>query len=259
MDNKGQNLVVEMRNITKKFGDFTANDGINLDIRKGEVHALLGENGAGKSTLMNMLYGLFQPTDGQIFINGEEVKFKDPNDAIKKGLGMVHQHFMLIQPFNIVENIVLGMEPSKGICLDMKKARKDVVNLSEKYGFSIDPDAKIQDVTVGTQQRVEILKVIYRGADILIFDEPTAVLTPQEIEELVGIINNLKNSGKSIILITHKLKEIKEMADRCTIIRRGKKIKTVDVCDVSEEELADMMVGRAVVLDVEKSPQLPGS
>lgn len=172
---------------------------------------------------------------------------------------MVHQHFMLIQPFNIVENIVLGMEPSKGICLDMKKARKDVVNLSEKYGFSIDPDAKIQDVTVGTQQRVEILKVLYRGADILIFDEPTAVLTPQEIEELVGIINNLKNSGKSIILITHKLKEIKEMADRCTIIRRGKKIKTVDVCDVSEEELADMMVGRAVVLDVEKSPQLPGS
>lgn len=259
MDNKGQNLVVEMRNITKKFGDFTANDGINLDIRKGEVHALLGENGAGKSTLMNMLYGLFQPTDGQIFINGEEVKFKDPNDAIKKGLGMVHQHFMLIQPFNIVENIVLGMEPSKGISLDMKKARKDVVNLSEKYGFSIDPDAKIQDVTVGTQQRVEILKVLYRGADILIFDEPTAVLTPQEIEELVGIINNLKNSGKSIILITHKLKEIKEMADRCTIIRRGKKIKTVDVCDVSEEELADMMVGRAVVLDVEKSPQLPGS
>ena len=250
IDNK--DLVVRMENITKKFGDFVANDGIDLDIRRGEIHSLLGENGAGKTTLMNMLYGMSTPTSGEIYINNEKKVFKDPNDAIKAGLGMVHQHFMLIEPFTVVENIILGMEPMKGIKVDIKKAREDVIALSERYGFKIDPDAKIQDISVGTQQKVEILKVLYRGADILIFDEPTAVLTPQEITELIEIIKNLSKEGKSIIIITHKLKEIKQMAHRCTIIRRGKKIETVDVSDVTESELADMMVGRAVHLDVDK-------
>jgi len=247
-----------MENITKKFGDFVANDMINLDIRRGEIHSLLGENGAGKTTLMNMLYGMFSPTSGEIFINNEKVDFKDPNDAIRAGLGMVHQHFMLIEPFTVVENIILGMEPMNGIRIDKDKARKDIIELSEKYGFKIDPDAKIEDISVGTQQKVEILKVLYRGADILIFDEPTAVLTPQEITELIEIIKNLSNEGKSIIIITHKLKEIKQMANRCTIIRRGKKIETVNVADVSESELADMMVGRAVHLDVNKKESNPG-
>lgn len=255
---KDNNLAVYMNNITKKFGDFTANDNINLDIKKGEIHSLLGENGAGKSTLMNMLYGMYSPTSGDIYINGEKKVFRDPKDAIKAGLGMVHQHFMLIEPFTVVENIILGMEPVNGIKIDVKKARKEVMELANRYGFNIDPDAKIEDISVGTQQKVEILKVLYRGADILIFDEPTAVLTPQEIDELVGIITNLSNEGKSIIIITHKLKEIKRMADRCTIIRRGKKIDTVDVKDISESELADMMVGRAVHLDVDKKPQKPG-
>lgn len=255
---KDNNLAVYMNNITKKFGDFTANDNINLDIKKGEIHSLLGENGAGKSTLMNMLYGMYSPTSGDIYINGEKNVFRDPKDAIKAGLGMVHQHFMLIEPFTVVENIILGMEPVNGIKIDVKKARKEVMELANRYGFNIDPDAKIEDISVGTQQKVEILKVLYRGADILIFDEPTAVLTPQEIDELVGIITNLSNEGKSIIIITHKLKEIKRMADRCTIIRRGKKIDTVEVKDISESELADMMVGRAVHLDVDKKPQKPG-
>lgn len=250
IDNK--DLVVRMENITKKFGDFTANDGIDLDIRRGEIHSLLGENGAGKTTLMNMLYGMSSPTSGDIYINNEKKVFNDPNDAIKAGLGMVHQHFMLIEPFTVVENIILGMEPMKGIKVDIKKAREDVIALSKRYGFKIDPDAKIEDISVGTQQKVEILKVLYRGADILIFDEPTAVLTPQEITELIEIIKNLSKEGKSIIIITHKLKEIKQMAHRCTIIRRGKKIETVNVSDVSESELADMMVGRAVHLDVNK-------
>ncbi len=253
METNNKDLVVRMENITKKFGDFIANDGIDLDIRRGEIHSLLGENGAGKTTLMNMLYGLSSPTSGEIYINNEKKEFKDPNDAIKAGLGMVHQHFMLIEPFTVVENIVLGMEPMNGIKVDIKKAREDVVALSEKYGFKIDPDARIQDITVGTQQKVEILKVLYRGADILIFDEPTAVLTPQEITELIEIIKNLAKEGKSIIIITHKLKEIKQVANRCTIIRRGKKIDTVNVSDVGESELADMMVGRAVHLDVNKA------
>lgn len=255
---KDNNLAVYMNNITKKFGDFTANYNINLDIKKGEIHSLLGENGAGKSTLMNMLYGMYSPTSGDIYINGEKKVFRDPKDAIKAGLGMVHQHFMLIEPFTVVENIILGMEPVNCIKIDVKKARKEVMELANRYGFNIDPDAKIEDISVGTQQKVEILKVLYRGADILIFDEPTAVLTPQEIDELVGIITNLSNEGKSIIIITHKLKEIKRMADRCTIIRRGKKIDTVEVKDISESELADMMVGRAVHLDVDKKPQKPG-
>ncbi|MDO5713794.1 MAG: ABC transporter ATP-binding protein [Tissierellia bacterium] len=251
-------FAVEMKNITKKFGDFTANDGINLDVKHGEIHALLGENGAGKSTLMNILYGLYSPTEGEIYINGEKADMVDPNVAISKGLGMVHQHFMLVEPFTVLENIILGMEPMKGITLDMKKARENVLELSKKYGLTVDPDAKIQDITVGMQQRVEILKALYRGADILILDEPTAVLTPQEIKEFTHIIQGLAEQGKTIIIITHKLKEIKSMADRCTIIRRGKKIGTVDVEDVSIKDLAEMMVGRQVLLKVEKDKQVPG-
>lgn len=251
-------LAVEMKGITKKFGNFTANNNIDFDVRQGEIHALLGENGAGKSTLMNILYGLYTPTDGTIYINGKPVDIKDPNEAIKLGLGMVHQHFMLIKPFTVVENIILGMEPTVGIKLDLKTARQKVLELSQKYGLDIDLDAKIEDISVGMQQRVEILKALYRGADILIFDEPTAVLTPQEIEDFINIINNLSEQNKTIIIITHKLKEIKAMANRCTIIRRGEKINTVDVSDVSESELADMMVGRSVGLTVDKKEQEHG-
>lgn len=249
---------VEMKNITKTFGDFIANNNITLQVKKGEIHALLGENGAGKTTLMNVLYGLYLPTDGEIYIGGKKAVIRDANDAIKYGLGMVHQHFMLINPFTVVENIVLGMEPTKGLKLDMKKAREDVVEISEKYGLQINPDAKIEDISIGMQQRVEILKTLYRGADILIFDEPTAVLTPQEIEDLARILKGLKESGKTIIIITHKLKEIKSMADRCTVIRRGEKIDTVDVSTVTENDLADMMVGRKVSLTVNKSEYNPG-
>lgn len=258
MDLENNNFAVQMKNITKKFGDFTANDNINLDIKKGEIHALLGENGAGKSTLMNILYGLYTQTEGEIYINGKLEHIKDPNEAIKLGLGMVHQHFMLIEPFTVVENIILGMEPTKGLTLNIKKATEDIMKISNKYGLSIDSKAKVEDITVGMQQRIEIIKALYRGADILIFDEPTAVLTPQEIDEFVDIIKSLSDQGKTIILITHKLKEIKAMADRCTIIRRGKKIDTVDVNSVSESELADMMVGRSVNLTVNKEDREPG-
>ena len=250
--------VVEMRNIVKKFGDFTANDGINLTVHKGEIHAILGENGAGKSTLMNQLYGLYKPTSGEIFVNGKRLDMNTPRDAIDAGIGMVHQHFMLVQPFTVTENIVLGTEPRKGIRLDMAEARKNVVEISEKYGLSIDPDAKIEDISVGMQQRVEILKALYRGADVLILDEPTASLTPQEIVELIDIMHNLTADGKSIILITHKLKEIKESADFCTIIRLGKYIGTVDVETVNEDQLASMMVGRQVTFQVDKPEQEPG-
>lgn len=251
-------LAVDMRNIVKKFGDFTANNNINFDVRQGEIHALLGENGAGKSTLMNVLYGLYSPTSGSIYINGNLVDIKDANEAIKVGLGMVHQHFMLIKPFTVVENIILGMEPTKGLALDIKLARESVIELSKKYGLDINPDEKIENISVGMQQRVEILKALYRGADILIFDEPTAVLTPQEIDDFINIINNLSKQGKTIILITHKLKEIKAMADRCTIIRRGEKIDTVEVKEVTESDLADMMVGRSVGLKVDKKDQEHG-
>ncbi|WBW49718.1 ABC transporter ATP-binding protein [Peptoniphilus equinus] len=253
-----QPLAVEMRQVTKKFGSFTANDKIDLDIRQGEIHALLGENGAGKSTLMNILYGLYTPTGGEVLINGKTVNFSDPNDAIAAGLGMVHQHFMLIQPFTVVQNIILGKEPLKGMAVDMAKAKADVEALSAKYGLSVDLDAKIEDISVGMQQRVEILKALYRGADILILDEPTAVLTPQEIDDFINIINQLSEQGKTIIIITHKLREIKAMADRCTIIRRGQKIQTVQVSEVNEDELADMMVGRSVDLHVDKADQEPG-
>ena len=250
--------VIEMRNIVKKFGDFTANDGINLTVHKGEIHAILGENGAGKSTLMNQLYGLYRPTSGEIIVNGKKLDMSTPRDAIAAGIGMVHQHFMLIQPFTVTENIVLGTEPRKGLVLDMATARKNVVELSKRYGLAIDPDAKIEDISVGMQQRVEILKALYRGADVLILDEPTASLTPQEIVELIDIMHNLTADGKSILLITHKLKEIKASADYCTIIRLGKYIDTVDVEKVTEDELASMMVGRQVTFTVDKPEQAPG-
>lgn len=251
--------VIEMRNIVKKFGDFTANDGINLIVHKGEIHAILGENGAGKSTLMNQLYGLLKPTSGDILVNGKKIEMNNPRDAIDAGIGMVHQHFMLIQPFTVTENIVLGTEPTKNIKLDMAAARKNVVELSERYGMAIDPDAKIEDISVGMQQRVEILKALYRGADILILDEPTASLTPQEIEELIAIMEGLVKDGKSIILISHKLKEIKQSADFCTIIRAGKYIDTVDVEKVDENEMASMMVGRKVAFRVDKPDREPGA
>ena len=214
--------VVEMKNITKKFGSFIANENINLTVHKGEVHALLGENGAGKSTLMNILYGLYQQTSGEIYINEKLVNMDNPNVAISNGIGMVHQHFMLVQPFTVAQNIILGVEPTKGLgSIDINKAIEEVKAISEKYGLYVDPNAKIEDISVGMQQRVEILKALYRGAEILILDEPTAVLTPQEIQELIQIIRNLTKEGKSIIIITHKLKEIKAAADYCTIIRRG--------------------------------------
>ena len=251
-------VAVEMRNIVKKFGDFTANDGINLVVHKGEIHAILGENGAGKSTLMNQLYGMYTPTSGEILIGGEPTVIDSPRTAIAKGIGMVHQHFMLVQPFTITENIVLGMEPRNGIKLDMKKARESVLEISKRYQLSIDPDAKIEDISVGMQQRVEILKALYRGAETLILDEPTASLTPQEIVELIGIMHNLTADGKSIILITHKLREIKEAADYCTIIRLGKYIGTVKVSDVDENVLASMMVGRNVNFSVDKPELEPG-
>lgn len=251
-------VVISMQEIVKKFGDFTANDHINLTVHKGEVHAILGENGAGKSTLMNVLCGLYKPTSGKIFMNGKEVSFSSPKDAIDAGIGMVHQHFMLIQPFTVTDNIILGVEPTKGIVVDRKTAKEKVLELSERYNMKIDPDAKIEDISVGMQQRVEILKVLYRGADVLILDEPTASLTPQEIEGLMEIIENLTADGKSIILITHKLKEITASSDNCTIIRQGKYINTVKVAGVNENDLAAMMVGRDVSFQVEKQDQEAG-
>ncbi|MCR5100706.1 MAG: ABC transporter ATP-binding protein [Butyrivibrio sp.] len=251
-------IVIQMKDIVKKFGDFTANDHINLTVHKGEVHAILGENGAGKSTLMNVLYGMYRPTSGSIYVNGQEAIIDNPQKAISLGIGMVHQHFMLVQPFTVTENIILGMEPMNGITVDLKSAREKIIELSEKYNLMVDPDAKIEDISVGMQQRVEILKVLYRGANILILDEPTASLTPQEIIDLMDIIHNLTKDGKSVILITHKLKEIKLAADNCSIIRRGKYIDTVNVEKTTEDELASMMVGRQVSFKVDKKPQTPG-
>lgn len=251
-------VVVSMNDIVKKFGNFVANDHINLTVHKGEVHAILGENGAGKSTLMNILYGLYIPTSGEISINGKPVHIANPKHAIELGIGMVHQHFMLVQPFTVTENIILGAEMVKGLTVDLKSAKKKVIELSEKYGMQVDPDAKIEDISVGMQQRVEILKVLYRGANTLILDEPTASLTPQEIKELIEIIHHLVKDGKSVILITHKLKEIKAIADYCTIIRQGKYIRTVKVQDVTEKELASMMVGRDLEFKVEKKSLTPG-
>lgn len=250
--------VIEMLNITKRFPGIVANDNITLQLKKGEIHALLGENGAGKSTLMSVLFGLYQPEEGEIRKDGKKVDIQDPNDANELGIGMVHQHFMLVQPFSVTENIILGMEPMKGLTVDLKTARKRVEEISKRYNMQVDPDAKIEDISVGMQQRVEILKVLYRGADILILDEPTASLTPQEITELMEIISNLTADGKSVILITHKLKEITSCADYCTIIRQGKYIDTVKVSDVNENDLAAMMVGRKVEFKVEKKDIKPG-
>lgn len=250
--------VVEMKGITKVFPGTVANDNVNFELFKGETHVLLGENGAGKTTLMNVLYGLYQAEKGDIFIEGKKVNITSPNDAIKLGIGMVHQHFMLVNNFTVAENIVLGIEPRKGLKLDINKAIKDVDEIAKKYGFSIDPKSVIEDISVGQQQKVEILKALYRGANILILDEPTAVLTPQEIDELGEIIENLKSQGKSVILITHKLKEVMKMSDRVTIIRRGKVTGTVKTAETNIDELAELMVGRKVDLNIDKKPQKLG-
>ena len=249
--------VIEMCNITKKFPGIIANDNITIQLKKGEIHALLGENGAGKSTLMSVLFGLYQPEEGVIKKNGQEVRVKDPNDANDLGIGMVHQHFKLVHNFSVLQNIILGVETVRGGFLKMDAAREKVMALSEQYGLKVDPDALIEDITVGMQQRVEILKMLYRDNEILIFDEPTAVLTPQEIEELMKIMKGLAAEGKSILFITHKLNEIKEVADRCTVLRKGKYIGTVNVADVSKEEMSEMMVGRKVSLNVEKDEAKP--
>ena len=249
--------VIEMREITKIFGEFVANDKINLELRKGEIHALLGENGAGKSTLMNMLAGLLEPTSGEIVVNGKSEKLDSPSKAASLGIGMVHQHFMLVEAFTVAENIILGSEVTNKGVLDLKKANADILELSERYGLAVDPTAKVEDISVGAQQRVEILKTLYRGADILIFDEPTAVLTPAEILELMEIMKTLVKEGKSIILITHKLDEIRAVADRVTVIRRGKSIQTVGIEGATNKDLAEMMVGRSVSFVTEKEEAHP--
>ena len=249
--------VIEMREITKVFGEFVANDKINLELRKGEIHALLGENGAGKSTLMNMLAGLLEPTSGEIVVNGQAVKLDSPSKAASLGIGMVHQHFMLVEAFTVAENIILGSEMTKNGVLDIARATREINELSERYGLAVDPSAKVADISVGAQQRVEILKTLYRGADILIFDEPTAVLTPSEIDELMAIMKNLVKEGKSIILITHKLDEIRAVSDRVTVIRRGKSIETVEIAGVTNADLAEMMVGRSVSFKTAKEASHP--
>ena len=248
--------VIEMLGIRKEFPGIVANDNINLQVEEGEIHAILGENGAGKSTLMSILFGLYQADKGVIKVRGKEVSIKSPNDAFDLGIGMVHQHFQLVHNFTVAENIILGKEG--GFVYDIKSASKKIKEISKHYGLEIEPDMVIEDITVGMQQRVEILKMLYRDADILIFDEPTAVLTPQEIDELMTIMKNLAAEGKSIILITHKLDEIKRVAKRCTIIRRGKFIGVVDVATTSVNEMAAMMVGRPVSFKVDKAPNTPG-
>ena len=249
---------IEMLHITKRFPGIIANDDITLQLKKGEIHALLGENGAGKSTLMSVLFGLYQAEEGIIKKDGVEVSIKDPNDANALGIGMVHQHFKLVECFTVLDNIIMGVEPVKCGFLQKKEAREKVLALSEKYGLQIDPDALIEDITVGMQQRTEILKMLYRDNEILIFDEPTAVLTPQEIDELMDIMKNLAAEGKSILFISHKLNEIMAVADRCTVLRKGKCIGTVDTKDTSVEQLSAMMVGRDVSFHVEKKPSQPG-
>jgi general nucleoside transport system ATP-binding protein len=251
-------LVLEMRGIRKEFPGVVANDDVSLDVRRGEVHALLGENGAGKSTLMNILYGLSSPDAGEIRLNGKPVSFGSASDAIKAGIGMVHQHFMLIPVMTVAENIVLGVEPRSGVLLDERGAESRVRDLSEQFGLAVDPEALVSDITVGQEQRVEILKALYRGADLLILDEPTAVLTPQEAGELFEIIRSLQSDGKSIIFISHKLNEVLEIADRITVLRRGKAIETVPREGATEESLARAMVGREVLLRVEKPPPQVG-
>ena len=249
---------IEMLNITKRFPGIIANDNITLQLKKGEIHALLGENGAGKSTLMSVLFGLYQPEEGTIKKDGEVVSIKDPNDANDLGIGMVHQHFKLVECFTVLDNIIMGVEPTKHGLLQKAEAREKVLALSEKYGLHIDPNALIEDITVGMQQRTEILKMLYRDNEILIFDEPTAVLTPQEIDELMQIMKNLAAEGKSILFISHKLAEIMAVADRCSVLRKGKYIGTVETANTTMEELSAMMVGRNVSFHVDKKPAEPG-
>ena len=251
-------FVIEMRNITKTFPGIKANDNITLQLRRGEIHALLGENGAGKSTLMSVLFGLYQPDSGEIYKDGQKVNIRNPNDANALGIGMVHQHFKLVEVFSVLDNIILGAEDTKMGILNKKEARKKVISLSEKYGLRVDPDALIEDISVGMQQRVEILKMLYRDNDILIFDEPTAVLTPQEIDELMEIMRNFAKEGKSILFITHKLNEIMAVSDRCTVLRKGKYMGTVNISETSKEELSRMMVGRDVSFAVDKKESTPG-
>ena len=248
---------IEMLNITKKFPGIIANDNVSLRLKKGEIHALLGENGAGKSTLMSVLFGLYHPEEGKILKDGEKVEIKDPNDANRYGIGMVHQHFKLVECFSVLDNIILGVEPNKMGVLQKAAARKKVNELSERYGLRVDCDALIEDITVGMQQRTEILKMLYRENEILIFDEPTAVLTPQEIAELMEIMRNLAKEGKSILFISHKLNEIMEVADRCTVLRKGKYVATVNVAETTPEELSALMVGRNVSFHVEKEEAKP--
>ena len=255
MDNN--EYVIEMLNITKKFPGIIANDNVTFQLKKGEIHALLGENGAGKSTLMSILFGMINPDEGKILVNGKEVNINDPNDAHALGIGMVHQHFKLVECFSVIDNIILGNEDSKLGFISKKVARKKVEDLIHQYGLAVDLDDLVSDITVGQQQRVEILKMLFRDNDILIFDEPTAVLTPQEIDELMKIMVHLKEEGKSIIFISHKLNEIKQVCDRCTVLRKGKYIGTVYTKDVTIEDLSEMMIGRMVKLSVDKVPSYP--
>ena len=250
--------IIEMLDIVKNFPGVRANDKVTLQVEQGSVHALLGENGAGKSTLMSILFGLYEPDGGIIKVRGKEVRIADPNAANALGIGMVHQHFKLVHNFTVTENIILGLEPRRGLTIDRRKAAARVRELSELYGLNVDPEAKIEDISVGMQQRVEILKMLYRDAEILIFDEPTAVLTPQEIHELMQIMRRLVGEGKTVLLITHKLKEIKAVARTCTVLRRGRLVATVGVAETSEESMAEMMVGREVSFHVDKAPAQPG-
>jgi len=250
--------VIEMLNITKEFPGIKANDNVTLQLKRGEIHALLGENGAGKSTLMSVLFGLYQPEQGIIRKDGKEVRINNPNDATALHIGMVHQHFKLVECFTVLDNIILGAEPISGITVNRAAARKKVLELSERYGLKVDPDALVEDISVGMQQRVEILKMLYRDNEILIFDEPTAVLTPQEIDELMEIMRGFKAEGKSILFITHKLAEIKAVADRCSVLRKGKYMGTVEVADTSVEEMSRLMVGRDVQLVSTKQESTPG-
>jgi simple sugar transport system ATP-binding protein len=251
-------FAVEMRQITKKFPLVLANDNVDFTVQQGEIHALVGENGAGKSTLVNILYGLLRPDRGTIRINGQAVRLSDPGDAINLGIGMVHQHFMLIPPFTVAENVVLGQEPSSGGVVDIRRANRIVRELSEQYGLKVDPTARVESLSVGIEQRIEIIKVLYRGAEILILDEPTAVLTPQEVDELFDIMRSLKDQGKTIIFISHKLQEVMAISDAVTVMRRGKVVGTVAIQDTSRQEIATMMVGRQVLFRIQRSPAEPG-
>ncbi|MBQ7534503.1 MAG: ABC transporter ATP-binding protein [Stomatobaculum sp.] len=253
-----EEYAVEMLHITKRFPGIIANDDITLQLKKGEIHALLGENGAGKSTLMSVLFGLYEPEEGEIRINGKKAEIKDPNDANALGIGMVHQHFKLVECFSVLDNIILGAEPQKNGFLRKEEARKKILELSERYHLKVDPDALVENITVGMQQRTEILKMLYRDNDILIFDEPTAVLTVQEIGELMQIMKSLVREGKSILFISHKLNEIMEVSDRCTVLRKGKYVGTVETSRTTLEELSSMMVGRDVNFKVDKKPSEPG-